>query len=127
MASSSKMGPSAALTSSSRDDAPNPWGYLAARRGGGLQFTGPVQCSRLRSYALTTAAGTSRECVPFLFTRAAGSLLECAAGDGLCHGVWDKTGWDGKREVKILGLINFTQTIAVSCEEQKNLASVTKL
>lgn len=64
-----------------------------------------------------TAANTSRERVPFLFTRAAVSLLERAAGDGLCHGFRDKTGWDGKREVKILGLIYFMQTIAVSYGE----------
>lgn len=64
-----------------------------------------------------TAASTSREHVPFLFTRAAVSLLKCAAGDELCHRFRDKTGWDGKREVKILGLIYFMQTIAVSYEE----------
>lgn len=60
-----------------------------------------------------TAASASGERVPFLFTRAAVSLLERAAGDGLCQGFQDKTGWDGKREVKILGLVYFMQTIAM--------------
>lgn len=77
------------------------WDKAAWRHGRGLQFTGPVYCSSLQYYVLMTAACTSREHVPLLFTQSAVSLLKCTARDGFCHTFLHKTSWDGKWEVKI--------------------------